>query len=356
MLGVTGGGSGAIGALLEVSGASASVVGAIVPYAQTALTDWLGGPVDQACSDRTARAMAMRAFEMARKFSNSPVEALRGIGVTASLVSNRPKRGPHRVHVAWQSADSTVSVSCEFEKGRHNRVEEERIATCLVLDAVAEACGVESVSLTEPAVRARVTRREQRAEAAWTELLLGRRSSFEVPESLALPSPPRVLFPGAFNPVHEGHWQMAKLAGALCGEKVTFELSIANVDKPPLDFIELAARLAPLAPHQVLVTRAATFVDKARLVPGAVFVVGADTLIRIADVRYYGGDIRQRDAAIAAIARQGCRFLVFGRQQAEYFSTLATLDIPAPLRALCDEVPETQFRADISSTQLRGLF
>ncbi len=353
LLAVTGGGSGAISALLEVPGASASVVGAIVPYAQTALAHWLGGPLDQACSERTARAMAMRAFEVARGFSDADAGTLRGVGVTASLVSNRPKRGPHRVHVAWQSADTTVAISCELEKGARTRIEEERIAACLVLDAVAEACGVDATPLTEPAVWASAERREKKAEAGWSELLLGRRSFVDVPDKPAPARPPSVLFPGAFNPFHEGHRQMAEVAAARLGTPVTFELSIVNVDKPPLDFIEMSERLGLLAPNRALLTRAATFVEKARLAPGCVFVVGIDTMERIAEPRYYGENVAERDAAIAAIAQAGCRFLVFGRQQGDRFLTLADVDLPAALRVLCDEVPEALFRADISSTQLR---
>jgi hypothetical protein len=134
---------------------------------------------------------------------------------------------------------------------------------------------------------------------------------------------------------------------------VTFELSIANVDKPPLDFIEIADRLGPLAGNPVRLTRAATFVEKARLAPGCVFVVGIDTLERIAEPRYYHDDVTERDAAMTAIAGAACRFLVFGRQRGDRFSTLAESELPASLRALCDEVPEALFRADVSSTQLR---
>ena len=101
-----------------------------------------------------------------------------------------------------------------------------------------------------------------------------------------------------------------------------------------------------------LITRAPTFVEKAELFPGATFVVGADTMVRIAEPRYYGGDDRggtMRDL----IARQGCRFLVFGRKVAGRFQSLGDLVLPAALRALCDEVPEAEFREDVSSTELR---
>src|SRR5688500_5832183 len=66
VIAVTGGGSGALAALLQTPGASRSVLEAVVPYSFTALVDWIGGQPDQACSEATARAMAMAAFERAR--------------------------------------------------------------------------------------------------------------------------------------------------------------------------------------------------------------------------------------------------------------------------------------------------
>jgi hypothetical protein len=361
VLSITGGGSRAIASLLEVPGASATVLGAIVPYAATALQSWLGGRVDHFCSERTARAMAMTALERARGFSQADPHTLRGIGATASLATTRPKRGPHRIHVAWQSADRTVALSCELAKGAHTRAEEELVATELILSAVADACGIQGASLLEEAVAAAVTRREKFAPPEWTELLLGQRESVSVPASPAdatasLPIPfdkPTLLFPGAFNPLHAGHKRMAQLASERLGTPVTYEISIVNVDKPTLDFVEIADRLGQFAGRQVLLTRAATFVEKALLVPNCVFLVGADTLNRIGDVHYYGGGVSERDAAIRTIRKQGCHFQVFGRVRNGRFEALSDLDIPSELRDLCEGIPEAHFRIDLSSTELR---
>jgi hypothetical protein len=138
---------------------------------------------------------------------------------------------------------------------------------------------------------------------------------------------------------------------------VTWELSVANVDKPPLDFLAVRKRVELLRgvdPQRLIaLTYAPTFREKARLFPQAVFVVGADTIIRVADLRYYGGDAARRDDAVRQIAERGCRFLVFGRRLGDRFPTLAELDLPPALRALCDEVPASEFREDISSTELR---
>jgi len=350
VLALTGGGSVVVPALLGVPGASASILAANVPYSAAALADWLGGKFDQASSEPTARAMAMAAFERARQYSDIDPRALRGIGATSSLVSNRPKRGPHRVHVAWQSAETTVAYSCELVKGRRTRSEEESVAAELVLHAVAESCGVLNLPPKAPSQEEPIARREKQAPREWTELLLGERQTVQY----RLAGQPRVIFSGAFNPLHDGHRRMVELAAVRLDAPVAMELSIANVDKPTLDFLEIETRLAGLTEFPVLLTRAPTFVEKAALVPGATFVVGADTIVRIAEEKYYGGDRQKRDSAIANIASRGCRFLVFGRKCDGRFVLPSEIGLPSQLRAMCDEVPPNVFRCDISSTELRG--
>lgn len=348
VIAVTGGGSGAISSLLEVPGASASVLEAIVPYAATALADWLGGTPDNCCSERTARAMAMAAFERARELSSTDPHTLLGIGATASLASNRPKRGAHRIHIAWQSADITAVTSCTFPSDGI-RADEEQMATHLILDAVADACAVDGTSPSSSSVE----RCEERAPIEWTELLLGTRKSVAIMPTGTQATARPILFPGAFNPIHSAHRRMAEVAVERCGSPVTFELSTTNVDKPPLDFIEIADRLLQFQGDQVLLTRAPTFVEKAELAPGCDFVVGVDTLVRIGDPGYYGGDATKRDAAIVALAGSGCRFLVFGRLLNGKFEIMSDVELAPALRALCDEVPESVFREDVSSTELR---
>ena len=58
VIAATGGGSRAISELLGVPGASATLLEAIVPYAESALTQLLGRSPEQACSPATALALA----------------------------------------------------------------------------------------------------------------------------------------------------------------------------------------------------------------------------------------------------------------------------------------------------------
>ncbi len=355
-LAVTGGGSSAISGLLGTPGASRTVLAAAVPYAESALAEWLGAAPDGSCSARTARAMAMAAFQKARAYDPSAAESgavACGVACTASLASDRPKKGPHRAHLAYQTGTTTAEWSVMLEKGLRSRAEEEAIVADLLLNLIAEAAGVDArldVSLTDAEP---LHINQTVAPSTWQALLAG--DTRAVPCHAAhAPQPPAAVFPGAFNPLHSGHRTMAQIAGAQLGCSVAFEVSTANVDKPPLDFIEIGNRLEYFDQTDcVWLSRAPLFTEKASLFPGATFVVGADTIWRIGHVRYYGDRQAEMDRAIDQIAAAGCRFLVFGRTIDRQFRSLSALELPATLAALCQEVPEATFRDDISSTELR---
>ena len=167
-------------------------------------------------------------------------------------------------------------------------------------------------------------------------------------------SSPHVILAGAFNPLHVGHRRMAKTAEEMLGLPTAMEISILNVDKPALDYLEIDRRLGQFPPEQaVWLTRAATFEDKSRLFPGATFVVGVDTLRRIADPRYYGSDRSVMEQSLQRIIARNCRFLVFGRALGSSFIRLSDLDLPDALRRICIEIPPDKFREDVSSTALR---
>lgn len=368
---VTGGGSQAIADLLRIPGGSRTILEAIVPYSPQSLAQFLRATPEQYCAPQTARAMAMAAFARARELvsleTNSSNDAVEitveriGIGCTASLASDRPKRGPHRVHIAVQTAASTETASLELAKGARDRAGEEQLAGQLVLDALAVGCDVPGrfAPALLPNEHIKTTRTD--ALATWQALLLGQTrlvdahaKVFSTSDNCIDKIQRQIVFPGAFHPLHEAHRRIAELAEKMLAAPMAYEISIENVDKPPLDYTEIATRVSQFAPHQrVWLTRAPTFVEKSRLFPGCTFLAGADTVARIADPRYYNNDFAQRDNALREIADHGCHFLVYGRVIGQNFVMLESLALPAVLQSVCRAVPADVFRMDISSTQLR---
>src|SRR5207244_1894792 len=65
-----------------------------------------------------------------------------GVACTASLVSDRPKKGEHRCHVATQTATQSAAWSLVLEKGARDRNGEERLVGQLILCALARAAGL----------------------------------------------------------------------------------------------------------------------------------------------------------------------------------------------------------------------
>ncbi|MBI1248397.1 hypothetical protein GC197_11245 [bacterium] len=361
---VTGGGSEALSQLLSVPGASDTVLEALVPYSSASLEDFLRYKPDHYCSRATAQAMAMRAFFRARELHSriSPQDIddmhLVGIGCSASLRSLRPKRGQHRVHIAVQTASSSGIASLVLTKDSRDRSREENVVAALLLNRLAEATGIGDRIDLDLLRGERVDEMAITAWPAWTQLMLGNRSAVCVPRSESdapTESYSGVLFPGAFNPLHEGHVRMAEIAEKVTGRQVEFEISIENVDKPPLDFFSFDERARQFqSPDRCWLTRAPTFLEKTKIFPEATFVVGADTIMRIAQPRYYQGSAALRDAAIDEFRQQNARFLVFPRAVGDDFLTLDEIDLPPALANICEPVPQSQFRMDISSSEIRS--
>src|SRR6185312_2747819 len=138
-------------------------------------------------------------------------------------------------------------------------------------------------------------------------------------------------------------------------QPLAFEISVTNVDKPPLTADTVRHRLMQFAwKSSVELTRAPTFVEKSRLFPGTTFVIGADTAERLFAPKYYGGDEVRMQIALDEIARSGCSFLVAVRIDAAR-RVRALSDIPVPRRYadLFSEIPEHRFRFDTSSSEIR---
>ena len=171
---------------------------------------------------------------------------------------------------------------------------------------------------------------------------------------------PRLLLPGSFRPLHEGHVAMAGAASRLTGLDCGYELSLFHPEKPPLDYVAIRSRLRGFAGRsgRVYLTNAPTYVEKARLFPGCTFVVGHDTALRIVDPRYYGGP-EGRDAVLDELERLGARFLVFGRVDASGdFRDFRAGEFDHPvagfLERVATPVPGDVFRLDLSSTEIRA--
>jgi hypothetical protein len=368
-LAITGGGSGAVGELLRVPGGSRLLIEAQVPYDALALAAFLGFAPAQACSSDTTVAMARAArARAARLVPSTGVGAgtdLVGLGATAALVSDRPRKGEHRFHIAFANSAGIAHCTCVMAKGRRDRTAEEDLVSRAIVLWLARACGIAA-----PSPRGLLDADEHYAETVYAEtvvaavdtidqLLAGEldRVTVQPDGQIMLSAPqPFVLFPGSFDPMHKGHVLLARVVEELRQQALAFEISVTNVDKPPLAGETVRHRLSQFAwKSPVELTRAPTFVEKSRLFPGTTFVVGADTAERLFGPRYYGDDELRMHMALEEIANSGGSFLVAVRIDAAG-RVRALNDIPVPRRYadLFIEIPEHRFRFDTSSSEIRA--
>ena len=363
-LAITGGGSGAVGELLRVPGGSRLLIEAQIPYDERALAAFLGSAPAQACSADTAIAMAQSARARAARLAPSTgVELgadLVGLGATAALVSDRPRKGEHRFHIAFANAAQIAHCTSVLAKGRRDRAAEEDLVSRAIVLWLARACGIAA-----PSPQSLLDADEHYAETIVASadpidrLLAGEvdRVTVQPDGQMTLSAPPPLLlFPGSFNPIHDGHVLLARVAEELRQQPLAFEISVTNVDKPALSGETVRRRAAQFAGKwPVELTRAPTFVEKSRLFPGATFVVGADTAERLFGPKYYGDDEARMHQALEEIASSGGSFLVAIRLDAA--GRLRALnDIPVPRRYadLFTEIPEHRFRLDTSSSEIRA--
>ena len=154
---------------------------------------------------------------------------------------------------------------------------------------------------------------------------------FIVPDAV----PGKLIFPGSYNPPHLAHFEIADTAtenmisnSVWIRERIRigknsventgisleteFELSLVNATKPMLDLISLENRLKAFTGrgkrYRVWLTNAPLFVEKSRLFPNSIFVMGYDTAQRLHDPRY--GDI---NSVMNELIENEAYFMVFGR-------------------------------------------
>lgn len=358
-LAITGGGSGAISELLRVPGGSRLLIEAQVPYDTAALAAFLGFAPAQASSADTAIAMARTARVRAAQLTPADSDVI-GLGATAALVSDRPRRGEHRFHIAIADATGVARCTGVLAKGRRDRAAEEDLVSRAIVLFLAHGCGIAA-----PSPRSVMDADEDFAQPVSGPLdLIDRLLAGEIDRVTVQPDGeimlsahrPLLVLPGSFNPVHEGHVSLATIAEEFRQQQAAFEISVTNVDKAPLTGETVKFRISQFAGKRPLeLTRAPTFLEKSRLFPGATFVIGADTAERLVARRYYGDDDGRMHLALEEIANAGCSFLVAVRiDTAGRVRTLKDIAVPGRFAGLFSEIPEHRFRFDTSSTEIRA--
>ncbi|MGH7960938.1 MAG: CinA family protein [Candidatus Binatia bacterium] len=139
---VTGGSMQALADLLAIPGASRTLLEALIPYSAQSLAEFLGTPPAHAVSVETAAALAQEAYQRALRLQGEKTLPLLGLSCTATLVTDRPKKGAHRAHIGACDGTRIRVYSLTLQKGARDRQGEERVVSDFFLSVFAEACGL----------------------------------------------------------------------------------------------------------------------------------------------------------------------------------------------------------------------
>lgn len=452
---ITGGGIQSLAWIFSTPGASRSVMQAGVPYSRYSLSK-LNGINATNCNEATAAEMAKAAARQAaeciiaesNELASISKTRVFGVGCTAALVSTQPKKGPHRFHVSSAAGGKCRIYSVNLEKGLRNRSEEDYVCSRVILDAIGNASFVNSSFLTRylnPAKEmvqsssasefmdvvehivesdyysgadvfdrvfsgatqhAMFVRREQ-STSSISDSSLSIDDEFAYVEDIALP-PGTIVYPGSFNPLHDGHVGLAAAAlralertSAVASNApegtdsdtalhtpIVFEIGLVNSDKPQLSKEEILLRLRQFDPTTnpvfrrfginniaVCVTSKPRFLDKSECFRNCNFLIGADTFTRIVNPKYYpnpkgvspvDGNYQNMIHALSTMSARGCRFIVGGRSlkspekpdEDEFVTLQKMLDTDTPITSdeICNMftgLTEAEFRLDMSSTEIR---
>ena len=353
-----GAGTEALSNLLGVAGATRTLLEALVPYSEAAFDDFLGQKPAKYVTERTARLLAGRAFTRAR-WLDANTHPVVGLACTATIITDRPKRGEHRAYIATWQPDRLVEYGLHLNKGYRDRAGEENLVSRVILNALTEAMSLPGELKYELTDEDRFTVSTHHFGQAARQINNGELDYFSVTADGRIRNKninPRAILSGSFNPLHDGHLELLQVSATLLGHPVAFEISAQNVDKPAISPNTIVQRIAQFAGRwPVYVTNAPTYLEKAQLFPNTVFVVGFDTAERVLHPRYYQNSEAALHKALNKISQCGCSFLVAGRQDDNgVFRDGDQLNVPEPFTDLFKPIPAEAFRKDISSSELRA--
>ena len=342
VLAVTGAGSRALAMLQGTPGCSRVLIEAFVPYGAFPLDRFMGQSLASHASVDAARAMAWSAWR--QTIASGITEAV-GVSCCAALATNRDRKGADRAHFGWCDGLTCRSWTMLLDKSPGRAGQEELVSGALL------------ALLADPDGPGLPPEDSREAPGPLAEVLDGRRLWARVEADGAIhPGPaPDLVVSGSFNPLHAGHVGLARAAEHLTGRRAVYEITAANADKPPMATGELLRRIRQF--HGVgplVVTRLGTFAAKADALPGAVFVVGHDTAIRILEERFYSLETGGLAGALDHLRQRGCSFLVAGRATEDgVYHSFDDSSLPEKGRGLFKPIPEGVFRLDLSSSEIR---
>jgi hypothetical protein len=317
----TGGAFSSSSYLMSRPGASSSIVQLNGPYAQEATEKLMEEPTESFASLKAANELSITSLKQCRDLLDQKYNFI-GVGVTAALATNRWLKGDHRLHIVITTDINRFTFSLNLYKGYppdpetpeklfRTRAQEDELCGKLVIFAIAYICKIIPLTFFHSLIKENFLNIMDKYDFN-DEIFnnpIHRLLHSKIPEISDLrheivnsvlvvddkyfinPSLKNiVMLSGSFNPMHDGHISMLQNACALNHTDGIFEMCVVNIDKPPLSFDDIIARIDTFDSRPVVLTNAPLFADKDKLFTGISYAIGIDTAIRLINPKYTYGD------------------------------------------------------------------
>jgi nicotinic acid mononucleotide adenylyltransferase len=279
----TGAGVSVLASLWKRPGASRYLQGYSFPYNEAQLADYLGHPNPLGrsfCSKEVALDMAAESYIRARS-ANIKQEVLGrtcvGIGISATVATDREHRGEHRVHMVAVTPTKVWHRKTVLYKavGQAARILDDETITDLMLTMLQEALDLvpgDAVDSLDQVLY------QQLHEFPYFQI--GYRSA-DLPSASQWP---HVFLAGTFDPLHDGHRLMADIVS----NRTIFRLCTVPLHKPVLDAHGILERVATFRAERrpLLLECEPCFINKFLHHPTSQWILGTDTLDRMIDPKW----------------------------------------------------------------------
>lgn len=343
----TGAGASLQQSLWEVPGSSAYLSGASFPYAPEEQAELLGFMPEHFCSAEAAVDLASAAYMKAYNFGGkSPV----GLGLTATVASEKEHRGDHRLFFCIMTDDTVKVFSHKLikDRGEYARILDGGACDSLAFNTLLKELNIYHYD-PQLDFKDATDLATERFFARPFFTATGERLA-QVPSNLDY-----ALMSGAFNPPHPGHFGPAEVVRGDYHKDTVFEITARPPHKEALTVQQCLQRSKMLRGHHRLFTVANPYyIDKARAYPGVPLVLGADAMVRMLDPKW-GLDTK---ATLQEFYDLGTDLYVVGRDVEGEFTTMEDIANGMILKderqLFLNVAKSVQGRWDLSSTEIRN--
>ncbi len=341
----TGAGAGAQNEIWKTPGCSSYFAGATFPYGEDQLEEFIGYRPAKFTHPDVAIEMAMVAYQ---KTWNGPGCDAVGIGCTASVATNRLRKGDYVAYIARCDSSGVWLHKMQLdalEGAANRRYHGEDVDDAIVsIAGDLEECSELLIDVTPSAIHLLLAQPyfssegKRFPESEFTSQVV--QYATDSTEKVC-----RSLYPGAFNPAHEGHLSIAKRTNSV------FNIEINPPHKGQLSVADILQRLKCLKHHDTILTNGCPlYLDKSVRFNNHPIVLGADAFIRMLDPKW-GPEPK---AMLEKFSQNGTRLMVFGREIEGKWVSADEAISRVPESATCYDIFPVDGRWDVSSTQLRN--